>query len=454
MLSYEKTFAFETKNHLKVGFKTENQGIRIIGREEEGTELYVKFDAKKLNEEAIIEKFIKMEFDAEKNILSIDLTELEDEISIRNAKFVLSIPKLSDVIAEVENAPISMENLQGVQKINGENGPIRIEGVNGEIICETENSPISISHCKSNIWIKTENGPIKLKECDVNFELNAENSPVKLIRCSGGLISKTENGPVRVLEANFQSADVKSENGSIYYEFTPTKTGKFSFQNENGKIHLVIPAEVPYKIRAENDFGNFNIGLEGNYDRKTDNDIHIIEMIKEAGSVNISAKNENGSIVLMPNSQKKNQKKRNWNFDDFSEKLDEIMDKIPEGIDLGKFKKKIEKAKKKILKINISDLGNSVQNAMKEIKIDIDGFAEKEMNKDKIKEIKEKVNEVVENIKTAFMEKELSEKERKEVDERSRLKILQMLENGKISADEAERLLDAIKGKNFGGNEE
>ena len=232
MLSYEKTFAFETKNYLKVGFKAENQGIRIIGREEEGTELYVKFDAKKLNEEAVIEKFIKKEFNAEKNILSIDLTELEDEISIRNAKFVLSIPKLSDVIAEVENAPISMENLQGVQKINGENGPIRIEGVNGEIICETENSPMSISHCKSNIWIKTENGPVKLKECDVNFELNAENSPVKLIRCRGGLISKTENGPVRILEANFQSADVKSENGNIYYEFTPTKTGKFSFQNE------------------------------------------------------------------------------------------------------------------------------------------------------------------------------------------------------------------------------
>jgi len=47
-------------------------------------------------------------------------------------------------------------------------------------------------------------------------------------------------------------------------------------------------------------------------------------------------------------------------------------------------------------------------------------------------------------INKAFKGSDLDTGERKSVDEQSRAKILQMLENGKISAQEAERLLRAI----------
>jgi len=42
--------------------------------------------------------------------------------------------------------------------------------------------------------------------------------------------------------------------------------------------------------------------------------------------------------------------------------------------------------------------------------------------------------------------KGLSDSEKQAVDERSRVKILEMLESGKITAEEAERLLKAIGG--------
>ncbi|HHE38295.1 MAG TPA: hypothetical protein ENL20_06955 [Candidatus Cloacimonetes bacterium] len=457
MTSFEKTFRSQTKSNLKVNFKSENLSIKIKGRNQEESDFFVKFNYKNYDEETTPEDLIKTEYDADNNILSINLTVLENEISIRNSEFVLSVPIISDVNAEVENGAISIENLQGNQKINGENGPVKMDHINGEIVCETENSPISILTSNSNIKINNENGPIMLKECEGNISLDAENSPVKVIKCKGNLLSKTENGTFRVLEANFNNADIQSENGSIYYEFTPVESGKFNFQNENGKIHLVVPDGVPYKIRAENDFGNFNIGLEGNYDRKTDNDIHIIEMIKESGNVEITAKNENGSIRIMknPHHGKYHGMGAGFNFDlsGISDILDGVVEKIPDDINTEKIKIKIEKAKDKLKNVKIPDVSMIIENVMTGVQKEINESISKELNNEKAKETMEKVKIKIEKamnkVQEKFTSSELSEKEKQEVDERSRLKILQMLQDGKITADEAERLLKAMEEKDY-----
>ncbi len=451
MPSFEKTFRSQTKSNLKVSFKSENLGIKIKGRNQEETDFYVKFDYKNYDDEKTIEDLIKTKYDQQNNVLEIDLTGLEDEISIRKVEIVLSIPIISDVSMENENGPLSLENLQGIQKIKGGNGPIKLDHINGKIDCETENSPISILSCNSDIKVNTENGPIAMKECEGKFDLNTENSPVKLSKCKGSLISKTENGPFRVLDANFKNADIQSENGSIYYEFCPIDSGKFNFRNENGKIHLIVPDGIPYKIRAENDFGNFNIGLEGNYDRRTEDDIHIIEMMKGSGSVEITAKNENGSIRIMKNPHHEKCYGAGFNIDlsGISDILDGVVDKIPADIDKDKIKIKIEKAKNKLKNVHIPDVSVIVQNAMDGVQKEINASIGKEFNDEKIKEkmekVKIKIEKAMNKVQEKFASSDLSEKEKQEVDERSRLKILQMLQDGKITADEAERLLKAME---------
>lgn len=453
MLSFEKTFRSQTRSNLKVNFKSENLGLKIKGRNQEETDFFVKFNYKKIDEETTIEDLIHSKYDQENNILEIDLINLEDEISIRNSEFILSIPIIADISVEIENGSISLENLQGIQKIKGENGPIKMDHINGNIECETENSPISILSCNSSVKINTENGPIAFKECDGKFDLNTENSPVKLSKCKGTLVSRTENGPFRVLDADFKSADIQSENGSIYYEFLPLESGKFNFQNENGKIQLIIPDGIPYKIRAENDFGNFNIGLEGNYDRRTEDDIHIIEMMKGSGAVVISAKNENGSIRIMKNPHHEKCCGKGFNLDlsGVSDILDGVVDKIPDDINTEKIKIKIEKAKDKLKNVHIPDVSVIVQNAMdgvqKEINTSFGTQFNDEIIKEKMEKVKIKIEKAMNKVQEKFASSDLSDKEKQEVDERSRLKILQMLQDGKITADEAERLLKAMEGK-------
>ena len=59
--------------------------------------------------------------------------------------------------------------------------------------------------------------------------------------------------------------------------------------------------------------------------------------------------------------------------------------------------------------------------------------------------LKDYINKVIETtIIMPGINRGMNNKEKQEVDERSRIKILEMLENGKISAEEAERLLKSI----------
>ncbi|MDY6915975.1 MAG: hypothetical protein SVM86_06640, partial [Candidatus Cloacimonadota bacterium] len=87
---------------------------------------------------------------------------------------------------------------------------------------------------------------------------------------------------------------------------------------------------------------------------------------------------------------------------------------------------------------------DDVEKVLNEVEEDLEEFTQKVSNPEFQQNLKDKVRENVEKLKFGLG---VSRKTKEEVDERSRLKILQLLEDGKITTSEAERLLEAI-GKN------
>ncbi|MEA2097416.1 MAG: hypothetical protein U9P73_12100 [Candidatus Cloacimonadota bacterium] len=450
MINLEKTYEFETKDNLVVKFESENFGLSVISWEKETSEFFIKLDFEKTDEKEVkIEDIVDTEYDKKKNTLNIELNEPENVRHI-NSQLEMRVPHITKIIGESENGGISIENLQGIQTITTENGAIKMDHVNGELVCETENGAITLIDCNGNTNLKTENGAVKMKNCEGDIVIRSENGSPKIIDCKGNLDLMNENGTVRVLKAEFDKASITNQNGSIYYEFTPIEKGHFKFENKHGKIHLIIPEEVPYKIEAINKLGKFHVGLKGDYDGLEEG-LNIgnekkLNMIHGSGKVEISAKNEMGSISLMNHPMKGANFKIDMSF------MSDMMDNIPdEYFDKKKIIKKIEKAKKKIKNINMPDMKNIMTEVMEDVQDNIKNVyttVSSEEFQEKVEEkISDGISKVMEKVQEKAKEQSLSEQERNEVDERSRLKILQMLADGKITANEAEKLITAMEGR-------
>lgn len=448
MIKLEKTYEFETKHDLVVEFESENFGLKVIGWEKETSEFFIKLDFEKTDEEEVnIENIVDAKYNKKKNTLSIKLNEPEN-IKRMSSQLELSVPHVTKIIGNSENGGISIESLHGIQTVTTENGSIKMNLVNGELICKSENGAIKLLDCKSDANLKTENGAVKMKDCEGDIILRSENGSPKIIGCKGNLDLNNENGAVRVLKAEFDKASIINQNGSIYYEFTPIEKGQFMFENEHGKIQLVIPEEVPYKIEAINKLGRFHVGLKGDYDG-LEQGINIgnekkLNMVQGSGKVEISAKNQMGSISLMNHPMKGGNFKFDMSF------MSDMMDNIPEEyFDKEKIIKKIEKAKKKIRNINMPDMKNIMTEVMEDVQDNIKNVYATVSSEDFQEKVEEKINDgisrVMEKVQEKSKEQSLSEQERDEVDERSRLKILQMLADGKITTDEADRLIEAME---------
>lgn len=446
MPELKQTTNIAVQPNLQLNLTSENFSVRISGWEEEKVEISTDIEYQKLNDtELLPDEIIKIDHKEAENSLQIDLIAPPD-LRIFRARFEMKIPHLSQIAANLENGSLKVNNLHGKQKLQTENGSIKLERMNGELNCLTENGSVLLDTCNAAIRVETENGAVKAAECEGNLILKTENGALKLKRCAGSLEAETDNGMIRIIEAGFGKSMITSGNGSIFYEFLPLEKGQFAFKNANGRIQLAIPDNLDYEIKARNKLGSFRISLPGEYERKQTGDRHILELLKGSGNVKIDVQNEFGSINLL------NQTGKSFDFD--ADKIGEIFDGVLESIpddleiDTEKIREKLEKAKEKMKNIKLPDphkIQMQIEKAMDDVGREI-RKVKFDLNLDDMKEkAGEAISDVLNAVKDKFSSEEMTENERQESNRRSRLKILQLLQDGKITAEEAEKLLNAME---------
>ncbi len=438
--NFTETKTINTRSGLRLLLTSQNVGFTIQGHEKEETSIDVSLELSgNIPDNLTLDDMLKVEYKEKKNELKIDFKE-PDHIHSLNARIEILVPHKTMVASNLSNGGVRLDDLEGNHNLESHNGSIKIVDNKGNTACKTQNGSLKMENCEGDIETKTRNGSVTIRSCKGKMNINGENGSCKIIKCEGTLALNLENGPIRIIEAAFEQAEVKNNNGSMYYEFLPIEKGSFSFKNKNGKILLIIPKEIEFFLKAENHMGNFRIGLDGDYDRKKDNDSQTIEMVRGSGKVKIEVKNQLGSIQLMKDPLQKNV---NMDFSSFGENIADIFDKIPFEECMEKSKEAMKKVKKSFKNMNF-DFSDKFENAMDCL----------EKNKDKIKakigeeikdkklaeELKNKFKETIESVKEAFHKQE----EQKESMSVSRMKILDMLEKGTITSDEAERLLKAL----------
>ena len=448
MKTVEYKKEIEVKSNLSVYFVTENLSMNCQSWEEDKCKIEIEMEVKDNATESMKDD-ITFEYDEEKNNLQISTITLENKYSIRKFKMRLFVPKETTIRAKTENGALLLTELKGRQVVETENGAVKLHGIEGDIQIQTDNGAIVISDNTGNCNLKTDNGMVKIKKCNGNLKIREENGAIKLNDISGEIDIVGENGSIRVLNSYSQKTSIRNENGSIYYEFSPIENGDFRFENENGRIQLIIPDEIPFDIEARNIFGNFQVQLPGNYERKKEDGKSIITLMKDSGAVKIYAENENGSIALVDQPIQK--KKFHINIPDFSTKFNSFMDWVPDEDKKEKLKKKFEKFQHKMSHFEIPDVSAIIEDTFSGMDDVINDIANSDEIKQKGNEIasilKDKIGTAMDKVQIRMDESKLTSKDRKMVDERSRLKILEMLEKKIITAEEAERLLKAMESK-------
>ncbi|MBW6514347.1 MAG: DUF4097 family beta strand repeat protein [Candidatus Syntrophosphaera sp.] len=398
-------------------------------------------------------------------VVEIELEEIEDLkepfFGTGRSPVWIRVPAADDVEAETDNLAISAEGLNNNLEIHNENGPIMVSQCSGFMHLENKNGPVKVHNCQGDLTVKLENGP-----------LSAEKIGGELLKV------ESENGPIKIRLAGYHKVDISNENGVIYFETLPVENGEFHFENENGVVHLVLPEDFDFELDAETEAGILTSNFEAEHSSgeghkiiRRGEGLNKIRVKTENGVIKLSSggRSDLGFIMLKIGEMKDTINKAVKPED--KEKLEKILESVTATVEkaigsiteekvkntltssLDKLKATIEnfdvqETKDKVVS-NVDQIGNEVADALKVIIRKVkepfgEGGGESSHLRRDMDLMKDHINKVIENAFAKAGSKGMSGKERDEVDERSRVKILEMLESGKITAEEAERLLKAI----------
>lgn len=450
-MKLNKTFNFEAKSGVRANAELKNASLYVLGSDDQQSQLSVTIESiTKLPEDKDISEYYNFSYDENKNEIFIEQTDQKLPSLASSIKFALTIPRIAEISSKNKNGAIKVENISGEQFHKLVNGGCKIMNCEARLEIHTTNGGIKVLDHEGDISISQKNGGIVVMDSVGNMELSNKNGAIKLNHCSGKLELENNNGAIKVLNAEFSWAHLKAINAGIYYEFENIDEGNFSFHNSNGRINLIIPQEMEYSISAKTQMGTINIGLDKEYEQKGHGQKEF-KLTNGSGKVEISAENYHGGINILDELHKSESAEGK-----ISHKVEVLLkDKIIPTIEnltnenAPKVEKQIRKVGEKLSKIeiNIPDIEDKIKNVINQVTESI--HTNLEENADDIENIKNtainSVNKTFDNISNSIKSQAKTNDERKDsVDERSRLKILELLEKGKINPDEAERLLKAL----------
>lgn len=426
--TYSGSLSLDVDPNVQIKVSSDVVKVIFIQQEESQITLNYSFELKNEYEGDENEPLGHYSYDDTKNEFSFTFEEMELIERNKHHYLEFNIPSGAQIQASAELAPIEMN------------------GIEGHITLANENSSLIIIDSKLEGQIENENGSIEIRNSVINLDIQNENGPITLKSCEGKHLKVTcENGPIRLNEINFENIEVQSENGPVVCELVNVETSNISIKSENGPVKVIIPENIPFNLQAKTE----NAPIRTKQSSSTGGE-NSITMNNSDAKVFIYVETENGPISIIHDNQ----------------------------LIIKALEKELKKTSEFIVNItkdiDVNELKNNINESVVKIKTMIDtgfdkGKTEFSTHFDKVfpnldkqnvdefkKNIMGKKEEYLKSLKTAFSKLKNLEipvppnepNKKKSVNdehkEQSRLKILELLEKGVISAEEAEKLLRAI----------
>ena len=286
-----------------------------------------------------------------------------------------------------------------------------------DVSVRTNNGRIVFTGLKGRMEANTNNGRTEAREIKGVLTITCANGSVTCQRLEGQVDVSTSNGRIELRESTLENGSFKSGNGRIILQFRPVGSGDLSVFSGNGRVKLALPEDGDYQVRVQTRGKLYN-HME-NYSVQTAEDATVVQM--GSGDFSVLVQNFNGGVSLVKYDDVDRPFKerfRGMEFDEeFDVKMGDFFRNIFANFDPGECGRRWPR-----------DFADEVPHIMR-----------------KMANFGSRFGRMGEEISRQFHENRPGRNRDEEIK-----MVLNMLQEGKISAEEAERLINAIKTKRGG----
>ncbi|OQY38344.1 MAG: hypothetical protein B6226_03835 [Candidatus Cloacimonetes bacterium 4572_65] len=419
----------------------------------------------------------------ETNEVSFDFTLAEEALTEQNINFASAF-----IDVKIPNG--SKSNLET------ELGRVKVSSLDGLVNIETEIGAVLLEDCSGTFNIETEIGSVNIFDSDFE-KLNCETEvgSIRMTKIKAHTVNcSTEVGQIILEEADVSETNLMSETGNIEYTLLPSKQNHSKISTEIGKVKIIIPEESGLIITATTELGKISSFLkdvetkslsEGVIFRKKgieDNNERIVTM---------QVSSEIGNIVLLHDNTDMNEEgKKSFKSSKIANEIEKAMEEVTKATkvfsspafkqafsgafaNLGETIRKNVQVAVKDADVTIKDTFGTVRDSFKEeahrAKMEREEMLEaaqhmRENASATRKDVREQAREAREEAREAREEARQAKEQVTKVvardglnsdmfadnesassgTEKSRLKVLDLLEKGVITQQDAKELLEAI----------
>jgi hypothetical protein len=283
-----------------------------------------------------------------------------------------------------------------------------------DVSVRTNNGRIVFTGVNGHLEANTNNGRTEAREIKGAVTITCANGSVTCHKLEGQADVSTSNGRIELRESSLESGSFKSGNGRIVLQFRPVGEGDVSVFSGNGRVKLALPEDGDYRVRVQTRGKLYN-HME-NYSVQTLEDATVVQM--GSGDCSVLVQNFNGGVTLVKYDDVDRPFKERFRGMEFDEEFD---------VKMGDFFRNI---------FSNFDPGECGKNWSRDFADEVPHIMSKMAN------FGSRFGRMGEQISRQFHENRPGRGRDEEVKI-----VLNMLQEGKISAEEAERLINAIKAK-------
>ncbi len=364
---------------------------------------------------------------------SVDQAYIEYEIETEGAKS----PDAEDLLEVTYGETVSIKVKPELEVGERKNLHLRLpEGQDINLHLKTGNGRIRLQNLQGYLEASVSNGRVQMKNLDATISASCANGSIQGENLKAHLDLSTSNGRVTIRESTIRGGSIKSGNGRISLQFVPAvatagvatpavatagggpsegepsgdarrdATGTLSLFSGNGRVRLALADEAGYRIRVQTNGRLYN-HLE-NCSIQTDQDATVL--VNGNGEFSILIRNYRGGVSLVK-------------YEDFDKVIDE-----------GSWFEGWEgcEGPEEFFGNLFSGSEKWGEDIAREFEREIPRFV------DKMARFGKRFGKMGEEISRQFHESQSKSDEEITM-------ILEMLMDGKITAEEAERLINAVK---------
>lgn len=188
--------------------------------------------------------------------------------SFGNLRVAIEIraPRRSDVEADGASANVQLEHLTGTIRARTASGDVRVADLGGEIAIQTASGDVGAHALDGAVRINSASGDVKVERAARDLEIQTASGDIILDGITGALSVGSASGDCAARASALSSCHAKTASGDLTIATALAPDGDYDFQTVSGDLALFVPEETRATVTIKTVSGDLSTALPSTND--------------------------------------------------------------------------------------------------------------------------------------------------------------------------------------------